>query len=146
MVAEGKGAESTEGTYVLAIELTDAVDITVGSLGEVHFDPGGYAYVGSAFGPGGFTRLERHRAVASGDHDVRHWHIDYLLAVEAATLSDIYRIPERDRECVLARQLGERMVADFGASDCECSSHLASYSTVRSLQQSAVQEIEHYTG
>lgn len=146
MTPDGEDGDSIEGTYVLAIELTHPADIAVGSLGEVHFDPGGFAYVGSAFGPGGFSRLDRHRVVASGDHDVRHWHIDYLLAAEAATLSDVYRIPGRDRECVLASRLGETMIPDFGASDCQCQSHLAQFPTVRSLQQAVVQEVERCSG
>ncbi len=67
------------GTYTLLIALAKPATIAVGALGECEFSAGRYAYTGSAFGPGGFSRVDRHREVASGDRDVRHWHIDYLL-------------------------------------------------------------------
>jgi Uri superfamily endonuclease len=43
-IFEGKGA------YMLLISLSKAREITVGSLGKIPFQPGGYAYVGSAQG------------------------------------------------------------------------------------------------
>jgi Uri superfamily endonuclease len=141
MPTDGAGTEVSTGTYVLAIELGRPRDINVGSLGTVHLKSGGYAYVGSAFGPGGFSRVERHHAVATGDHEVRHWHIDYLLADDAATLAESHRLPGQDRECVLARRLGKRMVDDFGASDCRCPSHLAYYPTSRTLQHAVNEAI-----
>lgn len=144
MTAGEASGEGTKGTYILSIELPRMADISVGSLGEVHFDPGYYAYVGSAFGPGGFSRLDRHRAVASGNHEVRHWHIDYLLGEESVTLSDVQRLAGRDCECALATRLGESMIADFGASDCQCRSHLAYHPTAQSLQQAVADAIQHW--
>lgn len=134
--------DPTEGTYVLSVELRRSADIIVGALGKMHFEPGGYAYVGSAFGPGGFTRLDRHRSVARGEHDVRHWHIDYLLGENGATLVDVHRIPGRDCECALARRVGETRIPRFGASDCQCRSHLGYSTTLRALQQSVADELQ----
>ena len=61
------------GSYVLFVECGSPIAVDVGALGEREFLPGTYAYVGSAFGPGGLSRVERHRRVAVGDHNVRHW-------------------------------------------------------------------------
>jgi Uri superfamily endonuclease len=93
----------SEGTYTLVVEFDGPATVEVGALGAVEFDADWYAYTGSAFGPGGFARVERHRELAAGEREARHWHVDYLLGHPAA---------EFDR------------VPAFGASDCECESHL----------------------
>ena len=41
------------GTYVLLLHLPDNEQLTIGKLGTFDFPAGWYAYVGSAFGPGG---------------------------------------------------------------------------------------------
>ncbi|MEA1929941.1 MAG: GIY-YIG nuclease family protein [Euryarchaeota archaeon] len=115
------------GSYLLVIECEQATDIEVGALGTRAFDTGHYAYAGSAFGPGGLSRVDRHRRIAAGDHDVRHWHIDYLLGAEATRLATVETFPDRDLECELATALAEAgcdRVDAFGASDCDCPSHL----------------------
>ena len=66
------------GTYTLLLSLPDPTTVAVGALGEFDLPAGAYAYTGSALGTGGFARVERHRRVARGDHDVRHWHVDHL--------------------------------------------------------------------
>ncbi|RJT06576.1 DUF123 domain-containing protein [Halococcus sp. IIIV-5B] len=114
------------GTYTLLIELPTPTTIEVGALGERALSPGWYAYTGSALGPGGFARVDRHREVATGERDVRHWHIDYLLGHPATVLDRAVTTPV-DAECAIARTLpGERIPA-FGASDCDCESHLVSH-------------------
>ena len=110
------------GSYVLVVDCDGPVDSEVGALGEIAFD-GQFAYVGSAFGPGGLSRVDRHRRVTAGDHDTRHWHIDYLLGYPDATLVGDVRT-EADVECTVARALPSGPVAGFGASDCDCESHL----------------------
>ncbi|MFD1647389.1 GIY-YIG nuclease family protein [Haloarchaeobius litoreus] len=110
------------GTYTLLVELERPVTLEVGALGEVALDAGWYGYTGSALGSGGFSRLDRHREVASGEHDVRHWHVDYLLGHDAATVRGDIRTAD-DVECAVARQLPDAVVG-FGCSDCECTSHL----------------------
>ena len=53
---------------------------------------GYYAYVGSAFGPGGLAaRLKQHRSISANPH----WHIDYLR--RAAALVDSWISAEPDR-------------------------------------------------
>ncbi|WP_135820304.1 GIY-YIG nuclease family protein [Halostella litorea] len=112
------------GTYVLAVAVDEPATIEVGALGERAFDRGTYAYVGSAFGPGGFSRVERHRELAAGERDARHWHVDYLLGHPAASLAAVVKFPEMDVECDLASALPGDPVPAFGASDCDCDSHL----------------------
>lgn len=108
------------GAYVLLIHLAKGQDIRVGSLGTIHFNAGGYAYVGSAMN-GIHQRVQRHLR-----EDTRtHWHIDYLL--EKARIVDVVTNPSEKRaECAIARQMSNRLasVSGFGSSDCSCSSHL----------------------
>ncbi len=112
------------GTYVLVIDLARATTLDVGALGACEFPAGTYAYVGSAFGPGGFARVDRHRELAAGERETRHWHIDYLLGHPETTLESVIRFPDADRECELAASLPGDHVPDFGASDCGCEAHL----------------------
>jgi endonuclease-3 len=118
----------SEGTYTLLVELSESASIEVGALGEVAFVAGAYAYTGSAFGPGGFARVERHRELAAGERDVRHWHVDYLLGHSDAAVEAAVRTVDADVECAVSRTLaeddGSERVAGFGASDCDCDSHL----------------------
>ena len=114
------------GTYTLVLACDRSGSIEVGALGAIDFSAGWYAYTGSALGVGGFSRVERHRAVASGDNDARHWHVDYLLG-DAATGVDSVVTTTADIECAVARRLADAVgesVPDFGCSDCDCASHL----------------------
>ncbi|MDG5819214.1 GIY-YIG nuclease family protein [Natronococcus sp. A-GB7] len=125
------------GTYVLAIDVERPLSLEVGALGECEFAAETYAYVGSAFGPGGFARLDRHRELARGERDVRHWHVDYLLGSEAASLEATVRFPDADRECDLAASLPGKAVPDFGSSDCDCGSHLLETPGLETLLEAA---------
>ena len=114
------------GTYTLVLDRTGDGPVEVGALGTIDFPAGWYAYTGSALGAGGFSRVERHRAVASGDNDARHWHVDYLLG-DAATGVDSVVTTTAGIECAVARRLADAVgesVPDFGCSDCDCASHL----------------------
>jgi Uri superfamily endonuclease len=111
------------GAYVLVLKLEIDSNIPVGKLGDVHFQRGYYAYVGSAMG--GFMRVRRHFKVASGINTTRRWHIDYLLPRSSVLFAVL--LPSDDAiECLLARSIGElgRGIPGFGCSDCKCSSHL----------------------
>jgi len=125
----------TSGTYTLLVELAEDATVEVGALGEYALSAGWYAYVGSAFGPGGFSRVDRHRELAAGERDARHWHVDYLLGHPAAELVADVRTAEQDVECAVARALPESPIAGFGASDCDCASHLAAAPGRGSLQR-----------
>ncbi len=116
---------SEPGIYTLILCLPSTERIAVGALGWIHFPKGFYSYTGSARGPGGLRRLDRHVAVLAGKSRTRRWHIDYLLPhcelrQEAITKTDL------DLECCIARAIGERLesVPRFGCSDCRCPSHL----------------------
>lgn len=112
------------GTYTLVIEFASADEIQVGALGTRSFSPGYYAYVGTALGPGGFSRVDRHREIASGERDTRHWHIDYLLGHPHATIDTVRTTHDVDAECTLAARLVGEGIPGFGCSDCSCESHL----------------------
>ncbi|WP_394325733.1 DUF123 domain-containing protein [Halolamina pelagica] len=94
------------GTYTLVFSLPTATTIEVGALGAQRFPAGGYCYSGSALGSGGFSRIDRHRRVAAGEHDVRHWHVDYFGGHPAVELVAVERTPGRDCECTVAQSLG----------------------------------------
>lgn len=128
--------DATGGTYTLVIAFDDPATIEVGALGERPFDADWYAYTGSAFGPGGFARVERHREVAAGERAVRHWHIDYLLGHEASAIDTVVRSAGADVECAVSRRLPGERVADFGASDCDCGSHLVAAEDGAALRSS----------
>ncbi|SFS46968.1 GIY-YIG nuclease family protein [Halostagnicola kamekurae] len=112
------------GTYVLVLALERPTTLEVGSLGSLAFDAGTYAYVGSAFGPGGFARVDRHAELARGERETRHWHVDYLLGCPDASLENPVFFPDERRECELARSIPGDQVRGFGSSDCECAGHL----------------------
>jgi Uri superfamily endonuclease len=116
---------TTPGTYVLWLQLDTSLRLPVGGLGPVEFLAGHYAYVGSAFGPGGIAaRLGRHLRT----NKCRRWHVDHLSGVarpRAAWVSYDATGYEHRWAAALAALPGARVpVAGFGASDCRCPSHL----------------------
>ena len=119
-------APASSGTYVLALRLRgpDPAPVEFGAAGVRRLVPGRYGYVGSAFGPGGFSRLRRHQEVADGQRDVHHWHVDYLLGHPRVEFEDAVRLPGVDRECELARRLPGERIPGIGASDCSCETHV----------------------
>jgi Uri superfamily endonuclease len=117
--------DNAGGTYTLLIERPRAAEIEVGALGPIEFDAGWYAYVGSALGTGGFSRIDRHRELAAGERDTRHWHIDYLLGHPDSALAEVVTSGGVDGECRVAGALVDfDAVPDFGCTDCGCGSHL----------------------
>jgi len=116
------------GTYTLLVALDAADTVRFGAAGDRDLDAGYYAYTGSAFGAGGLSRVDRHRELAGGERDVRHWHVDYLLCHPETRLVDAYTAENEDRECEIARRLTDALspVPGLGASDCDCDTHLAS--------------------
>lgn len=113
------------GTYVLVLRSTSRRSVEIGRLGVLHLEPGYYAYVGSALGPGGLrARLGRH---VRGPGRV-HWHIDYLRAlvdpVEAWYCGGPKRREHRWSGALQASFRAVVPLSGFGASDCRCDSHL----------------------
>lgn len=116
---------SDSGTYTLLIQVPTERTLEVGALGRLDFESGWYAYTGSAFGPGGFGRVSRHRELAAGEREARHWHVDYLLGADGVRVDAVVRSPDADIECAVAQSLSGTPVREFGSSDCDCPSHLA---------------------
>ena len=112
------------GTYTILLELESSRDIEFGAAGTRHLEAGFYAYTGSAFGPGGLSRIDRHRRVASGQNPTRHWHIDHLLGTEESRFADAWTAPNEDVECAVAGAIDAQLIDGIGATDCSCPSHL----------------------
>ena len=111
-----------KGVYILVISVSKDVTVKVAALGDVNFEKGSYAYVGSAQ-QGLEKRVKRHLRKAKR----KFWHVDYLLNDDAVrVLKVFYKEATKSDECRLATKLGERgiPIADFGCSDCKCISHL----------------------
>ncbi|MFW6006621.1 MAG: GIY-YIG nuclease family protein [Bacillota bacterium] len=111
------------GIYLLEIYLPNKVDINIGAKGECFFPDGLYYYTGSAQ-KNLQARVERHFS----DKKNNHWHIDYFL--EKAQIRSCCTWPlSGEKECELAHFFlnklnGKIIVSGFGASDCNCDSHL----------------------
>lgn len=122
-------SELESGIYNLIIYLSENYKIEVGSLGEFEFESGYYIYTGTAQRnlP---ARLTRHK---SQDKKL-HWHIDYLLQKAEVIEVETW---DRDKkaECQIHQDLAMKPefikpIAGFGASDCNCRTHLL-YSSQR---------------
>jgi endonuclease-3 len=115
------------GTYTLLVSLPGPATVEFGAKGSYDLDAGWYAYTGSAFGTGGLARVDRHRDLAAGERDARHWHVDYLLGHPETSVEAVYVTENEDVECETARRLADETgsVAGLGASDCDCDTHLA---------------------
>lgn len=116
---------TTGGSYIVWLKLGRKRRIRIGKLGEHLFAPGYYAYCGSAFGPGGLkARLGHHLKKP----ERLHWHIDYLKKI-APVQKIWYSTDPENCEHLFADHLirqteAEIPVARFGASDCNCPTHL----------------------
>ena len=115
---------TAKGTYTLLIALSDPATVEFGAAGERDLSAGWYAYTGSALGPGGFARVERHRELAAGERDARHWHVDYLLGHPASEITAVVESEGADVECAASSAIDAETVTGLGASDCDCDSHL----------------------
>ena len=110
-------------TYLLLINLPQKSTITVGKLGQLTFLPGYYVYTGSALR--NFTaRISRHLK-----KEKRHrWHIDYFL--KKGQILEVRAIDSPNRlECLINQEVQtvycpDNLIPRFGASDCQCLSHL----------------------
>jgi Uri superfamily endonuclease len=115
------------GTYILVFLLAEPLALTVGRLGAVVLEPGTYAYVGSAGGPGGLrARVQRHLRRGKP----LHWHIDTVTVV--LPVDQVWMAACDVRlECATVRRLlaqpgAAPAAAGFGSSDCRehCPAHL----------------------
>jgi len=116
------------GTYTLILRLARAQRLRIGALGTFTFPSARYAYVGSAFGPGGLRgRLAHHLAPAARPH----WHIDYLRAAghieRIAWVASDQRLEHDWAQRLLGSTDAFVPVPRFGASDCRCPTHLIGF-------------------
>ncbi|MFA5331969.1 MAG: DUF123 domain-containing protein [Methanoregula sp.] len=113
-----------KGIYCLVLK-NFACTAKVGALGNIAFSAGWHCYIGSALGPGGLVRLDRHLKLAEQKDKKPKWHIDYLLTDPGFVVAyAVYAPTTEPLECRLAETLGEPGVKKFGCSDCRCPSHL----------------------
>jgi Uri superfamily endonuclease len=120
LLSQPRNFKTVKGSYILLVQLPEKQTITVGSLKDIHFPSGYYAYVGSAMG-GIKSRLSHHCKQSKRPH----WHIDYLL--QKAFINGVILCETRDRvECAIAQALSHQFdsIPRFGCSDCRCQSHL----------------------
>jgi Uri superfamily endonuclease len=111
-----------KGVYVLIIQVDEDIHVDVGAKGRLAFGKGLYAYVGSAQ-----NSLEQRVKRHLRREKRRFWHVDYLLANDAAKVVEVFhRQADKTEECMIAKAIGERgePVDSFGSSDCSCKSHL----------------------
>lgn len=112
------------GTYVLILQSQKRNSIQIGKWGSLEIKRGYYAYIGSAFGPGGvLSRVGRHcRHVKK-----MHWHIDYLreaLDLESIWFTHSGKRLEHEWATAIATLQHAQPVTGFGCTDCQCASHL----------------------
>lgn len=125
-----------KGIYVLIVSVSKGISVSVGALGIVRFEKGLYGYVGSAQNSLD-RRIERHL----GNNKRKFWHIDYLLANDAAEVVRVfYKEAGKLEECCISKKLAERgvPVKGFGSSDCVCNAHLVkieNYDFLRELMR-----------
>lgn len=112
------------GTYTVLFRAERNRTIAFGAAGDRELDRGYHAYTGSAWGPGGLSRVDRHRRLAVGAEDTRHWHVDSLLGGDGITLRAVFTADHVDRECEIAGALDGTPIEGIGATDCDCTAHL----------------------
>lgn len=120
-----------KGVYVLTINLKNKRKIKIGALGEIAFESGTYAYVGSAQN-GLENRIKRHLS----KNKKTFWHIDYFLKSEDSEISKIFvKASPKSTECEIARSIAknEEGIPHFGSSDCDCESHFFKVKDVQNL-------------
>ena len=116
---------TSKGTYLLFLSNTKSQKINIGKQGDFLFPSGLLVYVGSAFGSGGLRgRISHHLRV----NRKCHWHIDYLLQKMPVCQVLYTETPSRlEHEwAMLLERIPELNIPmkRFGASDCQCASHL----------------------
>lgn len=119
------------GTYVLVLRLVRGRILDIGSLGNIRFARGYYAYVGSAR-RGMRARVARHVARTKR----KRWHIDWLTTQPGVVPVSVASTERTGVECRMAAALSSKAdlrVKGFGCSDCGCESHLCHFSDVDTL-------------
>ena len=126
--------QAQPGTYALVMACVSDQRVEVGKLGRLHVRPGFYAYIGSAFGPGGLKARIAHYVKISRRP---HWHIDYLRSIlDIDEVWYTYDSEQHEHQWAdtFSRLKGATIpMAGFGASDCSCLSHLFAFTAQPSI-------------
>lgn len=128
--SQGSFLKRQKGAYQLLIYLSDSTHIRIGKKGTFRFPKGYYIYTGSAKN-GLNGRVERHLR----ENKKNFWHIDYFL--NHASVKKVFLFPdERTDECSLSRKMltkseAKVIVPKFGASDCNCPTHLVFFTRLK---------------
>ncbi|MEM3696047.1 MAG: GIY-YIG nuclease family protein [Candidatus Bathyarchaeia archaeon] len=90
-------------------------------MGNLNFEKGIYAYVGSAK-KGLDKRVKRHLR----KDKPKFWHIDHLLIDDNVKVLRVFTVRGSFSECEVAGVISKKSipVQGFGSSDCKCISHL----------------------
>ncbi|MBE9504041.1 MAG: DNA/RNA nuclease SfsA [Proteobacteria bacterium] len=110
-----------KGSYLIILRLDEDCSIEIGALGMIAFKKGYYIYVGSAM-IALTKRIERHKRLRKQ----MHWHIDYFRA-KAGFHAALPIRSHSNMECEIAagiKEISKGEIKGFGASDCNCASHL----------------------
>jgi Uri superfamily endonuclease len=111
-----------KGIYVLIIAIDRNMSVDTGALGNLNFEKGLYAYVGSAQ-----NNLEERVKRHLRKEKAKFWHIDYLLdSPSVKVLKVFFKRAGKPKECKIAKELAKKgfPIRGFGSSDCKCESHL----------------------
>lgn len=120
-----KCRDMDKGVYCLILSCRKPCTIRIGALGRIEFREGSYIYVGSALGSGGLSRVTRHIRFFHEHYRKPKWHIDYLMEAVEVTLTNVICAKTDEKlECILAKNIGDPGVENFGCSDCFCRTHL----------------------
>ncbi len=115
-----EGPAALGGSYIVVFRLVADATVAVGALGTFDFPPGHYAYVGSAFGPGGVrARTGRHRTPVK---EKMRWNVDFLTP-HVTAIALWWTHDTARRECLWSAALAATPGIDcpapeFGARDC----------------------------
>jgi len=128
--------KNLKGTYILICLLEKDQSLQIGSLGQTYLKKGIYAYVGSAFGPGGIlARICRH---VRRSKRIK-WHIDYLTSLKDCFILGFFLFINNKIECNIAKILEEEKcetpIIKFGSTDCKCKTHLFKVKDINQIQQ-----------
>jgi len=130
---------SRTGTYILLLHLPADVILTFPRLGKFTLPAGFYAYVGSAFGPGGLPAAFKHHLTPSASPRTPIEQLQQVAALEEIW----FAAGEENRQHVWADLLlavpgGMNLIDGFGADDCDCDSHLVYFDVRPDMEDFAV--------
>lgn len=128
----------TKGVYLLLISVGKDINVNVGSLGNLNFEKGIYAYVGSAQ-----NNLEKRIGRHLRKVKRKFWHVDYLLNNDnVAVLKALQKEGGRPEECRIAKKISgkDALIKGFGSSDCKCKSHLFKLENFHFLEEFMLEE------